>query len=110
MPGISSRQNSHHVAQKFRNTTLPRKSFSAIFFPSGRTSSKSGASGRSFISCNFGTAPKFGTACAYRAPPHKKNAASRSAGRAQHIESNARLDLAKLLHLREQFVVRQERL
>ena len=43
MAGISSRHDSHHVAQKLRNTTLPRKSLSETFLPPGSSSVKSGA-------------------------------------------------------------------
>jgi len=41
--GISIRQGSHHVAQKFSNTTLPRKSESCTSLPSASLSEKLGA-------------------------------------------------------------------
>src|ERR1041385_6061780 len=41
--GISSRHGPHHVAQKFRKTTLPRNSFKLVFRAPRSTSVKSGA-------------------------------------------------------------------
>ena len=41
--GISIRQGSHQVAQKFSNTTLPRKSESCTILPSASLSEKLGA-------------------------------------------------------------------
>src|SRR5262245_62131360 len=82
MDGISSRHDSHQVAQKFRNTTLPRKSLSETFLPPGLRSVKSGASGRSFISCSFGMALKSGDAApAGSGAAPKTKAASRNTSR-----------------------------
>src|SRR5262245_43332882 len=58
MAGISSRQGSHHVAQKLRNMVFPRKSFREIFFPSGSVRVKSGVGAGSFMGCRIGIALK----------------------------------------------------
>src|SRR5262245_49861427 len=82
MDGISSRHDSHQVAQKFRNTTLPRKSLSEIFLPLGLRSVKSGASRRSFISWSLGTALKSADAASPRSGAAlKTKAASRITSR-----------------------------
>src|ERR1700690_1503484 len=56
--GISMRQGSHHVAQKFSNTTLPRKSESCTSLPSASLSEKLGAGLRE-ASALGGDAPAF---------------------------------------------------
>src|SRR5262249_52727163 len=58
MAGISSRQGSHHVAQKLRNMVFPLKSFREIFFPSGSVRVKSGVGVASFMGCRIGIALK----------------------------------------------------
>src|SRR5262249_33199594 len=58
MAGNSSRQDSHQVAQKLRNTTFPRKSLSELFLPSLFASVKSRATGRFFPPSRLGMVEK----------------------------------------------------
>ena len=44
--GISERQGMHQVAQKFKSTTRPRKSFRCRWLPSSLVNCTSGAEGK----------------------------------------------------------------
>src|SRR5687767_8598787 len=104
MAGNSSRQYSHQVAQKARNTTLPRKSLMDTFFPAGSGRVKSGAGGRSLTSTSFGIALKSGDSAAITDVGKNKAAKIAAASFTRCIS------LLQLFQLRDQLVVRRPRI